>query len=166
MGPTLLHRAAWRLGLEPLGPPGDPGDPPSPVSLTARANCALRQELRAAGFDPDSDHLFSGDARVTELHVFPRGVGVMEACRDPLRLSWWSRNGCDPEVNWADLGPTFIRRAEASLGLARVGCDLLQGVTPTVVHWAAHSNAAFWGELRGADLPAGSAPDDPDPWEE
>lgn len=160
VGTTLRHRAAGWLDPEPLAPPTDPGACPPPVMLAARTTCALHQELRAAGFDTDSHHPFARDAWVTELHVAPWGSGVMEVCRDRLLHSWCSRHWCYPEVNWADMGPTLIR------DLAGVGCDVPQGMTPTVVHWAAHANAALRGELRCSDLPIGAAPDDAEPWEE
>lgn len=67
---------------------------------------------------------------------------------------------------WADLARALIPRAEDAVGLACVRLDLHQRVTPTVVHWAAHANAALLEELRLADLPAGSTPDDPEPWDE
>lgn len=103
---------------------------------------------------------------MTELDVPPWGAWVIEACRDPLRHSWWSHKVCDPDANWADLAPTLIRWVDAALGLARVGSDLPQGLTSTVVHWAAHANVALRTELRGADLPIGRAPDAPEPSDE
>lgn len=69
VGPTLLHRAAGRLHLEQSETPDDPGALPLSVTMVAWDTCAILQELRAAGFDTDSDHPFVGDAWVTEWRV-------------------------------------------------------------------------------------------------